>query len=640
MAINLDPRATNTDNSKAYEDFSKSADLLANTISGIFQPSTSSFDQSAQTLLMFSGAFFKSIQFHISGLLTAFREFEKSVNKLRKDKSPDKNSNLPQLTNKLGKDLSGILNNIKNAITKAPEGKKAAATGMKAMMTNFGKSISGSFASVFKSIGPQIGSRIAGMLAGPIVGAVTGIFIRAGDFLMKAFEPATEVVTNAFNILQAKIDLSAKSFGQNLIKLKALNVGYVTTMLKLKAMSLAIDASNIGILTINKLFTVFGTMLSQTMDMVMDAFVDPINALPKLGKALANFVQYFDPTAVARFNQAMRDMYAVIGALLKPALDAVTKAMRMLADYLVQQLPTLLPVIQQLSDKFVQLFADNLPNVISTLILFAEVIQETMTIVFGGFNSLTQGIKTMTGYVDALAFSFELLTTAVSIGIGLFMGPWTAGVMAVVGILDYFEEAIGSAYDTLVGWVANLTSYLGFDTVAKAIRGFADGVASATQWIFDKLKWLNPLTWYAGKAADSVRDMTKATNQFADKLDANKKKLAMQRPQAGGSIGFAAPTQASYTGIADVSKEAAKRAFEASGKGGAELLQKKANEVMVDVLPKIALGIVNWPQMLVNGLNALENAKGVPVPQQQGGNQPGLGGAINQIAGNLFAAFK
>lgn len=640
MAINLDPRASNTDNSKAYEDFSKSADLLANTISGIFQPSTSSFDQSAQTLLMFSGAFFKSIQFHISGLLTAFREFEKSVNKLRKDKSPDKNSNLPQLTNKLGKDLGGILNNIKNALTKAPEGKKAAATGMKAMMTNFGKSISGSFASVFKSIGPQIGSRIAGMLAGPIVGAVTGIFIRAGDFLMKAFAPAIDVVAKSMTLLQAQIDLSAKSFGQSLLKLKALDAGYVISMSRIKALSLAIDASKIGFLTISKMSFMLGNVLSVTMDMVMDAFVDPINALPKLGKALANFVQYFDPTAVARFNQAMKDMYAVIGAALKPALDAVTKAMRMLADYLVQQLPTLLPVIQQLSDKFVQLFADNLPNVIATLITFAEVIQETLNTVFGSFNTFTEGIKTITGYIDVLAFSFELLATVVSIAVGALAGPWVGTIMAVVGILDYFEEAIGSAYDTLVGWVTNLTSYLGFDTAAKAIKGFADGVASATKWIFDKLKMLNPLTWFAGEAADSVRTLTKATNEFADKFETNKKKLAMQKPQAGGSIGFAAPTQASYTGIADVSKEAAKRAFESSGKGGAELLQKKANEVMVDILPKIALGIVNWPQMLVNGLNALENAKGVPVPQQQGGNQPGLGGAINQIAGNLFAAFK
>ena len=643
MAINLDPRASNTDSSKAYEDFSKSAELLSNTITGIFQPSTSAFDQSAQTLLMFSGAFFKSIQFHISGLLTAFREFEKSVNKLTKNKNADKNANLPQLTKKLGDEVGGLLKNIKNSITKAPQQQNAAPSGIGAMMKNFGKSISGSFASVFKSIGPQIGSRLAGFIAGPIVGVVTSVFMRAGTFLIKAFEPVGDVIKNSMIVLNEQIDLSAKSFGQSLIKLKALDAGFVAVSLKTKSLSLAIDASKIGFLTISKMANVAGAAIASTANMIMEAFTDPINALPKLGKSIANFVQYFDPTAVARFNQVFRDLNAVIGAILKPALDAVSKAMRMLADYLLSQLPTLLPIIQQLSDKFVELFADNLPNVIATLMTFGEMLSETMMTIFNSFNSATEGIKSFTYVIDLLLDVFDSLVLGISLVAATFMGPIFGSIVAVVGILDYFEEAIGIAYETMVGWVANLTSYLGFDTLSKYIRSFSDAVGQATKWIFDKLKFLNPLTWFAGETTDALRNVTKATDEFANKLDANKKKLQINRPQAGGSIGFSAPTQASFSGISDVSKEAAKRAFESSGKGGAELFQKKANEVLINILPKVAEGILNWPQMLVNGLNQLENAKQVPVPQQQGGNQGGLGAGIQGLAGmagNLFAGLK
>lgn len=82
-----------------------------------------------------------------------------------------------------------------------------------------------------------------------------------------------------------------------------------------------------------------GGMAASGIGMATSAVTGPIGALGAVADLISKFTNAINPAVMALFEQAMQDIFAVVGQALLPAFEILTPAVQMMGDYIASILP-------------------------------------------------------------------------------------------------------------------------------------------------------------------------------------------------------------------------------------------------------------------------------------------------------------
>ncbi len=157
-----------------------------------------------------------------------------------------------------------------------------------------------------------------------------------------------------------------------------------------------------------------------------EVFMATFNEIKEYGDSVAGYVSEYNPGAVERFTIAVRDLNAVIGYILEPAMDATTKLVRNLADGLM--------IVAPILRAFVNVFATWPINTTTWLIAKLAGLAAKLS----GNEGASVGMATnQSSTGSAASLSETALRSAFSLGGG---GPFERTANATEGIFNLVEE--------------------------------------------------------------------------------------------------------------------------------------------------------------------------------------------------------
>lgn len=322
--------------------------------------------------------------------------------------------------------------------------------------------------------------------------------------LLKAFEPVVELG----NALVDSLDPFAEAVNTALTPLRDL-----ANQLKRFSMLGGYGAS----FNMNRINAEFEANLNNLMgDMlktISSVFSNPMVGIMDAANMIGKFVDMVDPAAMSLFQQTMRDTFAVIGTALRPAMIELTRMLRSFADHLH-------PVLQ-----------GAMPRIMSGLQALAEAFERNMPLIT---LMIERFVGDLTKQVDksGTLFGEELKPENILKGLSEFNKSSKENKLAKEKtVMDRFIEGLSMA-----------------DTVAG-------GKESAQATITSFEKTLLRVLMVAGKEGGIEKNRTFLTSFLKSIVDKEKLK---------STVGLARVTEASYGGVAEVGREAVRRAFEGS----------------------------------------------------------------------------
>lgn len=254
-------------------------------------------------------------------------------------------------------------------------------------------------------------------------------------------------------------------------------------------------------------------LMGNMLDTISSIFSNPLAGIMNAASMIGKFVDMVDPAAMSLFQQTMRDTFAVIGTALRPAMIELTKMLRSFADHLH-------PVLQ-----------GAMPRIMSGLQALAEAFERNMPLIT---LMIERFVGDLTKQVDksGTLFGEELKPENVLKGLFEFNKSSKENKSAKEKtVLDRFIEGLSMA-----------------DTVAG-------GKESAQATITSFEKTLLRVLMVAGKEGGIEKNRAFLTSFLKSIVDKEKLK---------STVGLARVTDASYGGVAEVGREAVRRAFEGS----------------------------------------------------------------------------
>lgn len=277
---------------------------------------------------------------------------------------------------------------------------------------------------------------------------------------------------------------------------------------------------------------------------------------------MKEFVGAFNPAAVAVFNQAMRDLNAVIGSALLPVFNAVTSATRSFAD-------VLLPVVRELAPTMQQL-ADAVGNILAAQVRAAA----------GAMEAMVPLIEIVVGLFDAMAPLMDAVSSLFRAFFAVLRPIFDLVNVVLKPVFDIIKRLSGIIADA-----ARLFEVLS-SVIGAVIEAFVDFLSDAlggpSKQINDALDGLRKAFQELAKATVVLTGAFFKLIGFDRGLEALIR--AVEGPKRQSSFGIAAASQSSLQDIAELGKSVAQGAFIATAAGGGA---KKTEDYMKDILGEL-----------------------------------------------------
>jgi hypothetical protein len=250
-----------------------------------------------------------------------------------------------------------------------------------------------------------------------------------------------------------------------------------------------------------------GASAFQALTALMGPVGEAVNVVKgsfdSLAGTLRPFVEAFSPSAVLVFDQAMRDLSAVIGSAVLPVFNVLTGVVQQVGAILLPVFQQLQPVIQEVAGVFAQLAGNALENfglLLAPLKMagetFAQLLQallplSTAITKFGGMlislgaplQALVLGVVQMiAGTLSPLMAAIDLLTPVFE-GVTVLMQGVAAAVRGIISALVFnfglrdalarLRDAIERTVTSILLYVARLAKALGAD---EFVQGMIDAL--------------------------------------------------------------------------------------------------------------------------------------------------------------------
>lgn len=241
--------------------------------------------------------------------------------------------------------------------------------------------------------------------------------------------------------------------------------------------------------------------------MLTKAFSDPLGAFQDLTRMMIGFVEVVNPATVMQFNKALKDVSAIFGKVLAPALAIATQVVREFGDIIAPLYEQMTPFVTMLARAFGDMFISMirisaiigqvlLPITKSLYIVLAG-LARIVTAVLEGFTVLLAGfLGTFTGLDD-------LVQTAVDAIVDF--SKWI--VRAAVSVAVLVAKMLGATQ-----FIANMQKVAGNKGATN--RTDSTGQAAPTMSQFQNLEGFGKNIAQASFTATAVPNAPKKTDDF------------------------------------------------------------------------------------------------------------------------------
>jgi hypothetical protein len=265
-------------------------------------------------------------------------------------------------------------------------------------------------------------------------------------------------------------------------------------------------------------------LMSNMLDTISSIFSNPLAGIMNAASMIGKFVDMVDPAAMSAFQQTMRDTFAVIGTALRPAMIELTRMLRSFADHLH-------PVLQ-----------GAMPRILSGLQAMAEAFERNIPLIT---LMLERFLGDITKQVDQSGrmFGEELKPETILKGLQEYNKPTE---------LSSFEKAKPKGF-----WAQLFEGVGSSELNTYSVQKDRDlpGLPKKSETLLKFESTLNKILMVAGKEG-GIEKNKEFLNTFLKSI-VDKEKLK-------STVGLARVTDASYGGVAEVGREAVRRAFEGS----------------------------------------------------------------------------
>lgn len=293
-------------------------------------------------------------------------------------------------------------------------------------------------------------------------------------------------------------------------------------------------------------------LLADNAKMITGIFSSPMTGIMAAADAIGKFVEMADPAAMAVYQQTMRDTFAVIGNALKPAMIELTKMFRMFADDFNVVLQNAIPTIVISLNSLAEAFRNNLPNII---VLMERYVQDLAKMA-GSASGQTDWKRLDKGYQEFVAGGMKVDRNA-----SYFAPPPKISTGYGAPIIPYSSRQ-DSDSEAFEKYFKNAQKISGSKLTMDSPEGLA---------------WIKKI------------------------IDAG-----VGTKKSPSTVGMARPENAAYGNVADVGREAVRRAFEGSRQQ--DLLRQQNRDDTRE----------GTKQGVIEGLTAVQSNKSSPIFQRNG----------------------
>jgi hypothetical protein len=245
-------------------------------------------------------------------------------------------------------------------------------------------------------------------------------------------------------------------------------------------------------------------LMGSMLETVSSIFSNPLAGIMNAASMIGKFVDMVDPAAMALFQQTMRDTFAVIGTALRPAMFELSKMLRSFADHLH-------PVLQ-----------GAMPRIMSGL--------------------------------ESLATAFEKNLPLITLMIEKFVGDFTKQI-----------DKSGSLFENALDPKKLMKDFENYQKGIK-VKEETGGFEKA----FERFVYRTDREFELKKGFQSTANLILKLAGKEGGIEKNKDfltsflKTIIDKTKPASTVGLARVTDASYGGVAEVGREAVRRAFEGS----------------------------------------------------------------------------
>lgn len=248
------------------------------------------------------------------------------------------------------------------------------------------------------------------------------------------------------------------------------------------------------------------------------AFNDPIGAIQSFGRLMIGFVEVINPAAVLHFNKAIKDITAIIGLVLAPAMTILTEVAREFGNLMVPIAKQIAPIFTELARTIGDLLIAQVRTFATYLQVLMPIIKSLM-IIFGGLARIATAIN-------------EGFMVFLSGFLGSFNGLDDAVRQVVDGIVDFVKTMVRYTL-VAVAMVAKLFGATDFiEKMRKAAAGKgpekedSTGLANPTNANFAAAESFGKSIATASFTATSAATAPKKTDDFLEDISKDMEKIA------------------------------------------------------------------------------------------------------------------
>jgi phage-related protein len=309
----------------------------------------------------------------------------------------------------------------------------------------------------------------------------------------------------------------------------------------------------------------------------------------RLGAVLTPFVQAINPAAVQAFSMAMRDLTAVVGSAVAPALQATTAAVRQFGGWFLTAFNSMRPLFDKLAGVVSQVLTVLTEFVASSVRAFGPV-RDSLGPVITALGAILRGLG------EAFRVVLVLLGAVFS-PLLILLGQTMRNLLP---IFDAIAAAGKIVADVITVLSAGFTAML--QTVVQAFGGFDLG--KLARQIVDGFQAVGrQLILFTAILAKVIGAVS-----FLDGM------IRALSAKPTDTTGFAA-VGAAFKGIEALGKEITQAAYVAAGKAGGEMKTEDYLAGLLDEVKGIAdsnisLSTIIRAAVAEGFVQALESAKG------------------------------
>lgn len=248
--------------------------------------------------------------------------------------------------------------------------------------------------------------------------------------------------------------------------------------------------------------------VTQGLGMLAGAVQTAIKEFLSIPDKIRPFVQAFAPSSVLVFDQAIRDVSAVIGSALVPVMNASTEVVRAFGEALLPVMRQLEPALRQLAQETLQYLIPMTKQVVAGLGPLLD-----------GVLGLADALRPMLPLFDGLFDSwrtFNALFVATHVALIDFSTALISGWTALLGLTDGYASAGDALRQFSLGLlrvVATIAKLVGAESFLASLRrsfseqprGSTVGFAAATNAKIETApEWARQLAVQASMAAGAA----------------------------------------------------------------------------------------------------------------------------------------